>query len=515
VPVVTVFVVRRLIVSFLILLASTFLIYVLVANAGDPLADLRTNSSPDRQSLIDARVDRLNLDEPIVTRYVDWLKGASGCFLPGAPCDLGVNRAGQSVTAILDIALAATVRLVLLATALAVMLGVSVGIVSALRQYTGFDYSITLMAFLFFSLPIFWVAVLLKQYLAIDLNQWLRNPTINPGVLVVFGVFMGIVWGSIIGGGRRRRWAVRIGVGLGSMILLQFLAVSGWLERPALGPGLIALLSFGAAVGVTALVAGLHRRDVLRSALVTAAIGSVAQFWVTPLLRTHTWATWGTIVLFAVLAIAVACVVGWFLGGLDRSQAIRASILTALLSGFLMFVDLLMRAYPSYARSVRGIVVATTGSNTPNYDGTFWQNLLDTFGHLVLPTIAIMLVSFATYSRYSRATMLETLNQDYVRTARSKGLTERTVVMRHAFRNALIPVITLAAFDFGAVVGGAIITETVFGWRGMGYMFVKGLKDVDPNPVMAFYLVTATAIFLFNLLADLSYAYLDPRIRLT
>jgi peptide/nickel transport system permease protein len=111
--------------------------------------------------------------------------------------------------------------------------------------------------------------------------------------------------------------------------------------------------------------------------------------------------------------------------------------------------------------------------------------------------------------------MLETMNQDYVRTARSKGLTERTVVLRHAFRNALIPVITLAAFDFGAVIGGAIITEVVFGWRGMGYLFVKGLTQVDPNPVMGFYLVTATAIFLFNLLADLSYAYLDPRIRLS
>jgi peptide/nickel transport system permease protein len=110
--------------------------------------------------------------------------------------------------------------------------------------------------------------------------------------------------------------------------------------------------------------------------------------------------------------------------------------------------------------------------------------------------------------------MLETMNQDYVRTARAKGLTERTVVMRHAFRNALIPLTTLAAFDFGALIGGAVITETIFGWRGMGVLFVNGLAQSDPNPVMGFYIVTAISVVVFNMLADISYAYLDPRIRL-
>jgi peptide/nickel transport system permease protein len=111
--------------------------------------------------------------------------------------------------------------------------------------------------------------------------------------------------------------------------------------------------------------------------------------------------------------------------------------------------------------------------------------------------------------------MLDTLNQDYVRTARSKGLTERTVVMRHAFRNALIPVTTLAAYDFGAVIGGAIITEVVFSWRGMGFLFQQNLINVDPNPIMAFYIVTAVSVVVFNMLADIAYAYLDPRIRLS
>ena len=95
------------------------------------------------------------------------------------------------------------------------------------------------------------------------------------------------------------------------------------------------------------------------------------------------------------------------------------------------------------------------------------------------------------------------MGQDYVRTARAKGLNNRTVVVRHAFRNALIPLATLMAFDFAAIFSGAIITETVFGWSGLGKLFTTSLTNIDPNPVMAFFLVSATAIVLFNMLADI------------
>ena len=98
---------------------------------------------------------------------------------------------------------------------------------------------------------------------------------------------------------------------------------------------------------------------------------------------------------------------------------------------------------------------------------------------------------------------------------RAKGVNERTVVLRHAFRNALIPIATLAALDFGAVFGGAIITETVFGWQGMGQLFNQALPKFDINQVMGFFVVTAVAVLVFNLLADLSYAFLDPRVRLS
>jgi peptide/nickel transport system permease protein len=138
----------------------------------------------------------------------------------------------------------------------------------------------------------------------------------------------------------------------------------------------------------------------------------------------------------------------------------------------------------------------------------------DTFSHLILPTLALMLISVAAYTRYSRASMLEVLNQDYIRTARAKGLTERTVVVRHAFRNALIPLATIVAFDISGIIGGAVITESVFEWEGMGRLFIDGLREFDPNRVMAFFVVTGVFAVVFNLIADITYAVLDPRIRI-
>ena len=125
-----------------------------------------------------------------------------------------------------------------------------------------------------------------------------------------------------------------------------------------------------------------------------------------------------------------------------------------------------------------------------------------------------MLISLAAYTRYSRASMLEVLNQDYIRTARAKGLTNRTVVVRHAFRNALIPLATIVAFDISGIIGGAVVTESVFEWEGMGRLFIDGLREIDPNRVMAFFVVTGVFAVVFNLLADIIYAVLDPRIRL-
>jgi peptide/nickel transport system permease protein len=126
---------------------------------------------------------------------------------------------------------------------------------------------------------------------------------------------------------------------------------------------------------------------------------------------------------------------------------------------------------------------------------------------------ALCALSTATYSRFMRASMLEVLNSDYVRTARAKGLLERRVVMRHAFRNALIPLVTVIALDFGGLFAGAIVTETIFTLDGMGYYFVNSLFASDPYPVMAWLMVVATMVILFNLIADILYGVFDPRIR--
>ena len=139
---------------------------------------------------------------------------------------------------------------------------------------------------------------------------------------------------------------------------------------------------------------------------------------------------------------------------------------------------------------------------------------LDRMQHLALPIIVLAVANIATYSRFMRASMLEVVNSDYVRTARAKGLGERLVTMRHAFRNALIPLVTLVALNFGGLLSGAIITESIFSLDGMGVYFITQLNAGDPYPVMAFLMVTAVVVIIFNLIADLAYGWLDPRVRL-
>jgi len=124
-----------------------------------------------------------------------------------------------------------------------------------------------------------------------------------------------------------------------------------------------------------------------------------------------------------------------------------------------------------------------------------------------------MLLSIAVYSRFMRASLLEVVNTDYVRTARAKGLTEQRVTMRHAVRNALIPVVTLAAINFGVLIGGAIVTESIFQLDGMGNYFIQNLLNTDIYPIMAWLMVVAVIVIVFNLIADILYGFLDPRVR--
>ncbi len=147
-----------------------------------------------------------------------------------------------------------------------------------------------------------------------------------------------------------------------------------------------------------------------------------------------------------------------------------------------------------------------TGFSTTDY-------FVDYLMHLILPMIVLSLLFIAAWSRYLRSSMLDVVKQDYIRTARAKGLSSRTVFFRHALRNALIPLITVVAIDFGGIAGGAVITETVFGWPGLGQLFIHSLNLPDYPMLLAYLLLGAACVITFNLISDILYAVVDPRIR--
>lgn len=141
-------------------------------------------------------------------------------------------------------------------------------------------------------------------------------------------------------------------------------------------------------------------------------------------------------------------------------------------------------------------------------------SLLELLRHLILPVAVLSLNSIARYSRYLRSSMLEVLNQDYVRTAHAKGLAGRVVVGRHALKNALIPLLTLVLLDIPFLFGGALIVEQVFAWPGMGRMYWEHAVWVDYPVLMGILVLISILVVLCNLIADISYAFIDPRIRL-
>jgi peptide/nickel transport system permease protein len=321
------FIVRRLLITIPLVLLSSVLVFLLVANSGDPLGDLRARNPPVSPQVIAERQHELLLDKPLPQRYATWLVN----FAQG---DMGKSVRGVEVRPLLWQRLKVTLRMVVLASILAIILAIGAGVLSAVKQYTVTDYSFTFLGFLFLSMPVFWLAALLKEFGAIRLNQ-------------LFGRQM----------------------------------------------------------------------------------------------------------------------------------------------------------------------VYTVGAETPNLTGSFFDRLGNYAGHLVLPTLALALISFAAWSRYQRATMLDVLNSDYIRLARAKGLSRSRVMIRHALRNALIPLVTVVAIDTGAIFGGAVITERVFSWQGMGSLLVDGVAASDVNVLLAWLMVTSVIVVLFNLIADVLYAVLDPRIR--
>jgi peptide/nickel transport system permease protein len=155
----------------------------------------------------------------------------------------------------------------------------------------------------------------------------------------------------------------------------------------------------------------------------------------------------------------------------------------------------------------------TGGMRSAYVEPGFVNRVWDTVSHYILPVTAITVVGIAGYMRYQRAAMLEVIRQDYIRTARAKGLSERVVIFKHAWRNALIPIITLMGYIFVILVEGSVVVENIFSWPGMGQLAVISLQQRDYPVIMGIVLLSATLILLGTLLSDILYAIVDPRVR--
>lgn len=328
------YIIRRILISIPLLIVASFLCFGLTTMMGDPLGEWKLQR-PRTPAEIGAAEQRAGTDKPFLERYGDWAVN----FVQG---DWGTNIGpGHGSADVKDKVLRASwvsARLVIGAEILALLIGVAVGVIGAVRQYTVFDYTATGFAFVMFSMPLFCIALMIKT-VGIQFNDFLQDNG--------FG-----------------RW------------------------------------------------------------------------------------------------------------------------------------------------------IRTAGPPNGGFQGSFTDQIYQYTGAFILPTICLVMIQFAVYSRFQRASMLDVMNADYVRTAQAKGLSQTRVIFRHAFRNALIPIATVFALNFGATISGAIITEFVFGWQGMGQLLVQAVNDREPYMVLGFLMVTGVFIIFANLIADVLYAVLDPRIRL-
>jgi peptide/nickel transport system permease protein len=369
------YVIRRILISIPLLLVFSFVMYILLYKAGDPIARFRAIPNIRAEDL--ARIIKLNhLDEPWYTGYWNWLQG----FVTG---DWGRSATNPSNTALGEISrrLPATLELLGGALIVSTIFGAFLGIFSALRRYSGFDYAATGFAYLGFALPTFLLGLFLQMFAI-----WMRD--------------------------------------------------HGW-----------AVIPF--ALGLILILATIFHVRKSKPALVTCAIG---------------------------FGIAILSVAFWSSFGGDGEL-------------------------PLYTQT----------RFSPGVDSVWTWNH---FRHLILPVVTLAVVSVAGWSRYQRSAMLDVLNADYLRTARAKGLPERVVIGRHALRNAMLPLITVMAIDIAALFAGAVVTESVFAWPGIGTLFLQSALDRNVPIAMGIVMIGAITVIVFNLLADIGYSLADPRIRL-
>ena len=510
------YILRRVGMMFVIVFGSSFLAYNLQAYSSDPLAGFGESTAKNKQYLILQLTRELNLDVPPPIRYFSWLRGIVGGLW--GHLEMGLSRDNIPVIDLIAQAIPVTIKLVIASTFLAIVLGISVGMITAIRQYSRFDYSMTFVSFLLFSLPIFWVAVLLKEFMAIQFNDFLVNPNIPPIAILLYSLVFGLIAAGFVGGARLQFFSVLTGAAFFAATLLYFASATQWFIEPSLGIFGVGFLAFCNAALVIQLISGLDSKKGRFAGFGTAMAIILLYYPLQALMSADA----SLINIFGIFAttISVGCAIGYFISTIDRRVYIRIGLFTALLSTVPIIVNRFMREFAGYMNSdaVNGRPMPTLGQAndllTPEQLNNFWIAGLDTAIHLILPTIALTLISFAGYVRFSRGSLLEVLNMDYIRTARAKGLSERTVIVRHGMRNAMLPLTTILVNDFAGLLGGAIITEGVFAWKGMGRLFNDALTGYDLNLFMGVFIISATLTVLANFVADLLYGVVDPRIRI-
>lgn len=222
------------------------------------------------------------------------------------------------------------------------------------------------------------------------------------------------------------------------------------------------------------------------------------------------------VVAAIVIAFVLALVLGtaaalWQNRRLDHLITTSAFVLIALPS---FWLAVLLKQAGIAANSATGLqMFFTIGDASVPPPTELGPRLTDLAGHLILPTVVLVLIHYASWSRYQRTAVIESVASEHVRFAVLRGLSRGRIVRSHVVRPALIPIITVVALDLPALLSGVIITETVFQWRGMGVFLLQSISNRDTNAVLAWLLIAAAAVVVFNLLADLAYALIDPRIR--
>ena len=197
----------------------------------------------------------------------------------------------------------------------------------------------------------------------------------------------------------------------------------------------------------------------------------------------------------------------WNLSLIHISEPTRLALIGISMPSF--FFGLLL----IYIFSVKLNAFPINGMVTPGKNAAGWAHIKDVMHHIFLPALVLVIGSMASLVRYTRTSMLEVINQDYIRTARSKGLSEKVVIYKHAFRNALIPIMTIIGFWIPGLFSGAVILETTFVWPGIGNVMMDAISARDYNLIMALNMFFALLTLLGNLLADIGYALVDPRIK--